>query len=324
MINSSLVSAQNRKRLYWTNIPGVGQPDDLQINLTDVLEEKVAYENSKRQVNLKDYNGEVAINPRNFGGKGYVGTNTKSVALTEPSGNNATLVVQKPISQPEDKGILLKDVLEDNVNDSYNLSEKANKRCIENPRSRAFKKNQEKSGALLSNQHKQSTDSLYAVVKEPVCGRIVGRKINLETGKRDDYNPNLKIEQRIEARLDEKSGTLTTVQKDNVLIVPEATKKGYTEIQDGDCFDATFINSKTRRGRNMKDKSNCLTAANYDYMRYEHPTYRKLTPIECERLQTLPDNYTDGVSDTQRYKALGNGWTVDVIVHILQGLKWQN
>jgi site-specific DNA-cytosine methylase len=108
-----------------------------------------------------------------------------------------------------------------------------------------------------------------------------------------------------------------------VLIVPEATKKGYTEIQDGDCFDATFINSKTRRGRNMKDKSNYLTAANYDYMRYEHPTYRKLTPIECERLQTLPDNYTEGVSNTQRYKALGNGWTVDVIVHILQGLKQQ-
>lgn len=57
---------------------------------------------------------------------------------------------------------------------------------------------------------------------------------------------------------------------------------------------------------------------------------RKLTPLECERLQTLPDNYTltgdyDGtikqVSDTQRYKAIGNGWTVDVIAHILKGIK---
>lgn len=45
---------------------------------------------------------------------------------------------------------------------------------------------------------------------------------------------------------------------------------------------------------------------------------RKLTPIECERLQTVPDNYTNHVSDTQRYKMLGNGWTVDVIVHILK------
>lgn len=49
--------------------------------------------------------------------------------------------------------------------------------------------------------------------------------------------------------------------------------------------------------------------------------WRKLTPVECERLQTLPDNYTEGVSNTQRYKMLGNGWTVDVIAHILKGVK---
>jgi len=51
---------------------------------------------------------------------------------------------------------------------------------------------------------------------------------------------------------------------------------------------------------------------------YTNDVVRKLTPIECERLQTLPDNYTEGVSNTQRYKTLGNGWTVDVIVHILK------
>jgi DNA (cytosine-5)-methyltransferase 3A len=47
---------------------------------------------------------------------------------------------------------------------------------------------------------------------------------------------------------------------------------------------------------------------------------RKLTPVEAERLQTLPDNYTMGISNTQRYKCIGNGWTVDVIAHILGGL----
>jgi site-specific DNA-cytosine methylase len=47
---------------------------------------------------------------------------------------------------------------------------------------------------------------------------------------------------------------------------------------------------------------------------------RRLTPIECERLQTVPDNYTNHVSDTQRYKMLGNGWTIDVIAHILSYL----
>lgn len=47
---------------------------------------------------------------------------------------------------------------------------------------------------------------------------------------------------------------------------------------------------------------------------------RKLTPLECERLQTVPEGYTEGVSNTQRYKMLGNGWTVDVIAHILLGM----
>lgn len=49
--------------------------------------------------------------------------------------------------------------------------------------------------------------------------------------------------------------------------------------------------------------------------------WRKLTPLECERLQTFPDNYTEGISNTQRYKALGNSFTVDVIAHILSFMK---
>jgi len=56
------------------------------------------------------------------------------------------------------------------------------------------------------------------------------------------------------------------------------------------------------------------TSQNDDIVDY--PRIRKLTPIEYERLQTLPDNYTAGVSDTQRYKSLGNGRTIDVIAHI--------
>lgn len=49
--------------------------------------------------------------------------------------------------------------------------------------------------------------------------------------------------------------------------------------------------------------------------------YRRLTPVECERLQNLPDNYTEGVSNSARYKTIGNGWTVDVIAHILKNIK---
>ena len=51
---------------------------------------------------------------------------------------------------------------------------------------------------------------------------------------------------------------------------------------------------------------------------YNGVLYRKLTPIECERLQTFPDNWTDCISNTQRYKSLGNAWTVDVIAHIFK------
>jgi len=117
-------------------------------------------------------------------------------------------------------------------------------------------------------------------------------------------------------------------QEKKQLIIKEATNKGHTIIEDGDCFDITFIDSKTRRGRSMKYKCNALTAYTYDYMIYEHPKdensdvyWRKLTPVECERLQTVPDNYTNHVSKTQRYKMLGNGWTIDVIAHILKNMQ---
>ena len=49
--------------------------------------------------------------------------------------------------------------------------------------------------------------------------------------------------------------------------------------------------------------------------------WRKLTPLECERLQTVPDNYTSSVSNTQRYKMLGNGWTIEVIAHIFKNME---
>tara|TARA_B100002019_G_scaffold70971_2_gene61127 strand:+ start:211 stop:1344 length:1134 start_codon:yes stop_codon:yes gene_type:complete len=69
------------------------------------------------------------------------------------------------------------------------------------------------------------------------------------------------------------------------------------------------------------EKSNCLTTVQKDNVVVEKELYRKLTPLECERLQTVPDGYTEGVSKTQRYKMLGNGWTVDIISEIMKGIK---
>jgi site-specific DNA-cytosine methylase len=74
------------------------------------------------------------------------------------------------------------------------------------------------------------------------------------------------------------------------------------------------------------DKSNCLTTVEKDNVVVNRDEYlwRKLTPLECERLQTMPDNYTNHVSKTQRYKMIGNGWTIDVIAHILNQVKADN
>lgn len=74
---------------------------------------------------------------------------------------------------------------------------------------------------------------------------------------------------------------------------------------------------------NLDGKSACLTANMYKGVPYGviKDRKRKLTEIECERLQTFPDNWTEGISKTQRYKALGNSWTVDVISHIFNNIK---
>jgi len=213
MINSALVSAQNRVRYYWTNIPGIEQPEQRGIVLRDIL-----------VPNLKSDLSDKAIAYMNRGSEKWSGGKSRA--------------------------------------EHY------------------IKHESKKSNCLTANMHKGVPYGVIAVDKDK-----------------------------------------------KQLTIKEATKKGYTTIEDGDCFDMTFPNSKTRRGRNMKDKSNCLTAANYDYMRYEHSDeeqevyWRKLTPVECERLQTVPDNYTNHVSNTQRYKMLGNGWTIEVITHILKNIE---
>lgn len=70
-------------------------------------------------------------------------------------------------------------------------------------------------------------------------------------------------------------------------------------------------------------KSNCLTTSlsAEHILLDEQAKFRKLTPLECERLQGLPDNYTEGVSNTQRYKMIGNGWQVDTIEHIFKHIR---
>ena len=274
MINSSLLSAQNRVRLYWTNIPNITQPNDLGIVLKDIIEDGVTDRTKSHCLDANYFKGGNL--------KSYFEKHRRQLIFSKDGlchvgdadlkGNDSI----KRVYHPDGKSPTL---------------------------------------TTMQGGHREP--------KIVVGGAFRGRYYD-ENGKRTDHKESVKgkTTQQLEVREDGKTNTLTTVQKDNVLIIAEATKQGYAVIEDGDCFDATFPNSKTRRGRSMKDKSNCLTATNFDYMKFDWPTYRKLTPLECERLQTVPDKYTEGVSNTQRYKMLGNGWTVDVIKHIFSSAKW--
>ena len=118
----------------------------------------------------------------------------------------------------------------------------------------------------------------------------------------------------------EHDGTSNYIGQKLKLIIPEATKKGYAIASDGQSVDLSFLNSKTRRGRVGDKVKNLMTSQNIRV--FINGSLRKLTPIECERLQSLPDNYTDGVSETQRKKALGNAFNCEVIKHILKSIIW--
>jgi DNA (cytosine-5)-methyltransferase 3A len=210
MINAALVSAQSRKRLFWTNIPVKGLPEDRGIMLKDILEDAEVDERMT--------------------------SNGKSDA-SYYKGSSAEHSIEKKVRTMVKLGHIGK------------TDGQANRVYSDEGKSVCLSANGGGSGAKTG---------LYRI------GREIGRHLN-EEGKRED-KPSIPITRRIEVRSDGKSGTLTSVTKDN-LVVGE--------------------------------------------------TIRKLTPVEYERLQSLPDNYTSGISNTQRYKCLGNAFNVEVIKFIL-------
>lgn len=308
-INSALVSAQNRKRIYWTNF------------------------------------------------------RVKEVGLFNE--------LHSDIPQPKDEGILLKDILEKEVDEKYYLSEKA----ISYHESNSKKMKEQGNGFNFS----PTDGNKKAVCVTTKCGsRMDDDFICVAMRGRNPDNPSdmtsgSPTEQRLEPNLNGKTNTITTVQKDNlifkmnsnsnditltdqylqinggfdsdkrfyyengkhgtclskgisktgvVLQIKEATSKGYTEIKPGECFDFENPKSNTRRGRKMDVKCNSLMAQNMSFMNYTNDyRIRRLTTTECARLQTIPDWYQWIVSETQQYKLLGNGWTIKVIMHILKYLK---
>jgi len=104
-----------------------------------------------------------------------------------------------------------------------------------------------------------------------------------------------------------------TMSKDGLIRVGTADLKGHDSIKRVYAQEGKAPTLTTMQGGHREPK----VATSKDM-------WRKLTPLECERLQTLPDNYTNHVSNSQRYKMIGNGWTVDVIAHILKCMTREN
>ena len=277
VINSALVSAQNRVRLYWSDI------------------------------------------------------RTKSDGLW------GELLTDIP--QPADRGIYIGDILDDEVDEKYymrNLS--LNEEAIESidttqewktsgivklDKKLKPKAQQDKASCLTAGGHSggnhSDMDILYIGIYQRWRGYLKSRVIpdksptltsnswsfnNMACAMRGRWDNN---EQQIELRKDNKSNSLTSVTKYNLLITPGTWRthedgKGFRPTAGG---KAPCIPARARNDGSGQPvaKIGCML--------------RRLTPNECARLQTIPDWYKWGCSDTQAYKMLGNGWTVEVIKHIL-------
>lgn len=236
------------------------------------------------------------------------------------------------VPQPEDRHIMLADILESEICDrekstcllgtyahagTRNYLKKNHGQMVFEPveEQRAFPLGATTDGkayCLTSNYAKGSNikqtlgSHKRTLVAESVdspaafARRVVGRRIN-EAGHRDDYNPDIPHIQRFEVNIDpQKTNTISTVGKDNMIAIQvngaEEKRKIY-EVRDGNII--------------------------FNGVRYEIAlpdgfyTIRPLTVTECCRLQTLPDDYCRVAKKTHAYKGLGNGWTAEVIIHIL-------
>ena len=187
------------------------------------------------------------------------------------------------IPLPEDKKLTLKDILQDKVAEKYMLSEKLVKWFLNKSsvfRDRFKITSPEEKGACLTTKNQWS----YITQSYILC----------------NINPSWIGQNGNVYSSEGKSPTLTTNKWEwpKILQLPRGANKWEIFEQK-----TPTLSSNSRQYNNLLHNWYCL---------------RRLTPIECERLQTLPDDYTAGVSNSQRYKMLGNGWTVDVIAHIFR------
>ena len=274
LINSALLSAQNRNRLYWTNIPNIEQPEDLGIVLRDVLEYEPE-EFTKMSDNFLKRNGErncmiddTKEKAHSFSAMDYVKNGRQGNYLACDNEGKPTYNTPKQVGTATDlKG--------------YDIIKRVYSEDGKSP-----------TLTTMGGGHREPKVAVKG-------GAIRGRAYD-DKGKRLDKNGKSvasKTKQMLEVRKDYKSNAITTVQKDSIAV------------------------SKIRNKSKTVRSGGRLSYDRHEWDSVDELHWRKLTPLECERLQTVPDNYTDAVSNTQRYKMLGNGFTVRVIEHILKNME---
>ena len=297
LINSSLLSAQNRQRYYWTNIPGVEQPEDRGLVLKDILETEA----DERPTKDTERNRRHHKTPEQK-------SLTMTATMYKGAGNNGMTLVPM-VDKIPDKS--------ETIKSQYYKSSKANFERkgtfhatgvpLDKPKrvgTAVDIKGHDSIKRVYSPEGKSPTlTTMQGGHRQPKVvkgGAFRGRAYDKD-GKRMDRDGSSvanKTKQMLELRQDDKSNALTTVQKDT-LVVESAIREKSKTVRSG--------------GRGSYDR--------HEWDSVDEMHWRKLTCLECERLQTVPDNYTNHVSNTQRYKMLGNGWTIEVIAHILKGIQ---
>ena len=372
LINSALVSAQNRQRLYWAgkrNQDGtysqvaVEQPVDRGILLRDILESGVCWK--EKGYALLSTTGGTTVGGTVTGHQRNGAAEPVRIGEIESAAAETRFDTSKQykVYSPDGKATAL-------CGNGGGAGAKTGLYAVPVPepvnetvdgKAQCLRATYYKDGIrnLVGNTVDRKT---CVAIPVPAAGRIVGRRIN-EQGHRDDYNEAIPHFQYFEVNEDpQKTNCLTTVQKDNMIAVP--VRVGAMPNKDGE-----LGTSQSRRIYSTDGKSVSLqarpngggadgaatglyavpvipdgkgqfvikAAGGKEIPVYEvrggritikGKTYpikladgfyiiRKLTVTECKRLQTVPDTYAFPVSDTQAYKMLGNGWTVDVIAHIM-------
>ena len=306
LINSALVSAQNRQRLYWTNIPGIQQPEDRGILLRDILESGVCWKEKAYtlKASMGHQNGPSNI-LKSIATNGHFSANgvAQPVCLNSKSGRGGVPGLQPSLADRiysiEGKGTTVTTAFQPYIAvpvAPIRVGTIESGTGCEGQGHRAYSVDG-KSKTLCGNGGGAGAKTgLYAV---PVR---VGDVPNAEGEVRGGQAHRI-------YDAEGKAVTLTARPNGGGVDGPlYAYKSGEKDEKAYPVYEA-------RDGQiTIKGERYPIKLADGFYI------IRKLTVRECMRLQTVPEDYIFPVSDTQAYKMLGNGWTVDVIAHILSYL----